>query len=167
MGSTENIDQIALEPIQDALDTCIAHLSASTSETEEAIRSLIKEASSISDEYYRIFFNTSGQRGNDVGAIMPIVKEKESNTGVTLEIKWIRSVKGAKGRIRNHINKGVGNSYSLKKLTNKRPEWEINLIEQAENQFSAIREIYSLLIKARSNNRTIKRIIEKKNKQFS
>lgn len=159
--------KLPVEQIQDALDNCRAHLSAKESETEQAIRSLLKSARSISEEYYEIFMDVSGQNGNDVGCIMPVVKEKVTTSGlITLEIRWIKSVKGATGRIRNHINKGVGHSYSLGKLTNKRPEWEKNLIEQTEKQFSTIRELYSLLIKARSNSRSIERLIDKKNEEF-
>jgi hypothetical protein len=157
---------LPLEPIQDALDSCTAHLHASTCEVEEAIVSLIKESQVIADEYFKIFLSTSGQHGNDIGALMPSIKKKESVNGPTLEIRWIRSVKGAVGRIRNTINKGSGFSYSVNKLTRKSPDWEKDLIVKTEAQFCAIRELYTLLIKSRINSRAIKKALIKNNEIF-
>jgi hypothetical protein len=157
---------LPVEPIQDALDTCEAHLSSSCSEVEEAIVNLAKESQLIVDEYCQIFMGTSGQHGNDIGTMMPSLKKKESVNGVTIEIRWIKSVKGANGRIRNTINKGSGFSYSLNKLTKKSPEWEKELIETTEAQFAAIRELYTLFIKSRINNRAIKKALAKSKEIF-
>jgi hypothetical protein len=157
---------LPLEPMQDALDSGSAHLSTLVAETELAIRSLIKEAYNIASEHYTLFTNLSGQNGNDIGKMMPSVRHKEGKSGQTLEIRWVRSVKGPQGRIRQTVNKGKTHSYTITKLTRNCPEWECELIEKTEKQFAAVREIYSLLIKSRKNNKVINNVIDKHNKAF-
>ena len=156
-----------LEPMQDALDCGSAHLSTLIAETESAIESLIKEAYNIASEHHTLFTSLSGQNGNDIGKMMPSVRHKEGNSGQTLEIRWVKSVKGPQGRIRQTVNKGKAHSYTITKLTKNSPDWERELIEKTENQFAAVRELYSLLIKTRKNNTVISNVIEKHNKAFS
>jgi hypothetical protein len=155
-----------LEPMQDALDNCKAHLSTLESETERAIKSLIREAHKIASEYQDNFSSLSGQNGNDIGQMMASVRDKEGKAGLTLEIRWLKSVKGPRGRIRKVVNKGKAHSYTLTKLTKNSPDWESHLIEQTEPQFAAIREMYSLFMKARINNKSIRSSVAKHDEKF-
>lgn len=163
---TNTAQQLPPEFIHDALDFCKAHSIATSSETEATIDALIDEAEKISKQYFEAFMSLSGQNGNDIGAMMPSIKKKTSERGSTLEIRWIRSVKGAEGRIRNTLNKGSGPSYSIGKITLKSPDWEKKLIIETEAQFAAIRDIYSILIKFRIHGRAIEKAIKKYNEIF-
>lgn len=147
--------------LESAFDDGIASVSSAEYEINNAIASVITAAEGVANDYFAIFESVSGRNGNAIGSRLPSVRAKEGVNGKTLEIRWIKSVKGLDGRIRKAYLKGKSHKYNLDKITRGAPEWEKELVVDTEEQFARLRIAYSALMKVKYYLKTAENHIQK------
>jgi hypothetical protein len=128
-----------------------AHCSAALAEIEQAILQLQESAQAVADDYFHHFCeqqNLPQNRG--YGSRLCSVRSKQGVNGSTLEIRWLKSTTGDQGRVRHSYNKGAAARYNTGKICKGSPEWERKLVDEAEDQFAIIREIYGNFVKCRT-----------------
>lgn len=144
------MNYIDCDHIYNALDNCQAHTHSSQNEIENAINAVIDAANSVAKTYFDQFLHLQ-QKNPGVGSRLPSVRARKGVTGITLEIRWVRTYIGPEGRIRHTFSKGSGFAYNTEKLIKGSPDWERELVVEAEAQFSSLRLLYSQLSKCRQD----------------
>ncbi|MCA6065441.1 conjugative transfer protein MobI(A/C) [Thalassolituus marinus] len=148
------------DDVYQALDSCQAHSHSSSSEVEIAIAGIIEAANSVAGNYCDKFLELQ-QAGPGKGSRWPSVRARDGVGGKTLEIRWVRSLIGPEGRVRYTVPKGSGHAYNVNKLCKGSPDWERELVEEAESLFSLLRELYSQLSKCRQDLKRLDQIKKK------
>ena len=122
---------------------------------EESILALVAAAEQVRDNYNEIFYATSGRDGQKRGSRMPNVRSRTTQGGTTLEIRWMRVSRVDDKVHRKSYSKGTGHGYAVGRITQGSPEWEAELVAEAEARFTEIRRVYSQLGKIRKQCATL------------
>lgn len=141
--------------INQAVDVIKANDVAISHCIEESILALVAAAEQVKDTYIEQFYELSGREGRKRGSRMPSVRNRATQGGSTLEIRWMRLSRVDGKTFRKGYSKGTGHGYSIGRITQGSPEWEIELVDLTEKQFTKIRKAYTQLGKMRKQCSTL------------
>ena len=141
--------------VDQAIDVIMANDVTIRSCIDESIQALVAAAEQLKNNYNSQFYTLSGREGRKRGSRMPSVRSRESQGGSTLEIRWMRVARVNDKTHRKSYSKGAGHGYSVGRITQGAAEWEVELVKEAEKQFTDIRKAYSQLGKMRKQCATL------------